>query len=330
MTAKFEMPISKDRKPLHTLLPLNTPLTVYIDPSTICNFSCAFCYNNTEFKKQVDAKIMSWELFTKIVEDLKEFEQKIKMIHMYGYGEPLINKNFPKMVKAIKDANVAEKVGMTTNASLLTHEISDRIIASGLDKIEISIYGMSNEKYMEFSHQNVHFDKIVENIKYLFDNRKNCHIHVKINGDYFTQEEKELFKNIFENSCDSMHIDNAANIWPGIDLNDKIKTETSSVYGKNDTKIAKICPDVFYKLMINSNGNVGVCCVDYLQKVYMGNVKDKSLKEIWNSNELRELRLAHLNENLKQYPICSICNYPSCASTVSVDEYKQELIAKYQ
>jgi len=48
MKAEFRQPYSKDRKPLQELLPLDTPLTMYIDPTDICNFACRFCFNGDE------------------------------------------------------------------------------------------------------------------------------------------------------------------------------------------------------------------------------------------------------------------------------------------
>lgn len=330
MKAEFTVPINKNRKPLHTLLPLKTPLVVYIDPSTLCNFSCEFCYNNTEYKKQVDAKVMDFGLFEKIVRDLKEFESPINVIHLYGYGEPLLNKNFEKMVQTLKSEKVAKSVAVTTNASLLTKERVETIVECGLDKIEISIYGLTNEAYKKFSHQKVNFDDLVQNIKYLYEKKKDCHLHIKINGNYYSEEEKQRFLDLFGNHCDSIFIDTATNIWPAIDIfNGSLVQENRHIY---DMPVSEdtICPDIFYKLMIHSNGNVGLCCVDYLQTINLGNVSNKSLLDIWNSNELNELRLDHLNNNLCDYRFCSICNYPKYAGTIRLNEYKESLVEKYQ
>lgn len=327
MKSKITQPYSKDRKPLHTLLPLRTPLTLYIDPSTLCNFSCAFCYNNIEFKNKVDAKIMDYSLFEKIVNDLKEFEDPIKMLHLYGFGEPLMNKNFAKMVKTLKKSGMVEKVGTTTNASLLTKEKIDEIIDTDIDKIEISIYGLNDEAYMNFSHKQISFKELVSNIKYLYENKKNCHLHVKINGNYYTEKEKNDFVKIFENISDTMYIDTATNIWPGIDLSNTIKIE--HIYGQ-EIQDENICPDVFYKLMIHSNGNVGVCCVDYLQKINLGNVRNKSLKQIWESKALNQMRINHLSHKANCYEVCAVCDCPKYTSTVDLNKHKDELLKCYQ
>ena len=92
MKAQYQAPTSKNRKPLIDLLPLNTPLTMYIDPSSVCNFSCAFCFQaNPSFKKETRIGKMSMDTFENIVDQLGDFEEKIKMIHLHGFGEPLLN-----------------------------------------------------------------------------------------------------------------------------------------------------------------------------------------------------------------------------------------------
>lgn len=68
-----------------------------------------------------------------------------------GNGEPLINPKTPDMVKIAVDNNLADRYELTTNGSLLTHEISDRLLEAGLTRLLISIkkyislLGLKNE-----------------------------------------------------------------------------------------------------------------------------------------------------------------------------------------
>src|SRR5208282_3672047 len=42
------------------------------------------------------------------------------------------------------------------------------------------------------------------------------------------------------------------------------------------------CPSPFYILIIHSDLNVSVCCVDWNKKLVVGNLREQTLKEIWN------------------------------------------------
>ena len=191
----------KNRTKLETVIPLETPFIIFIDPCDKCNFQCKFCpTGNRELMRNTPGRnfgVMEWELYKKIINDLNEFESAVKVIRLYKDGEPLLNPRFVDMVKYAKDSKKCLRVDTTTNASLLTKNISDGIIEAGLDRINISIEGVTNEKYKEFSGCNVEFDKIVENIRYLYENKKNLEMIVKINGDILSEEEKAKFIEIF-------------------------------------------------------------------------------------------------------------------------------------
>ena len=232
MKAEFRQPYSKDRKPLIELLPLTQPITMYIDPSSICNFKCEFCFqSNRDALKSMNLSQMSLETLKIIITQLKEFKNPIKMIHLHGFGEPLLNKYFPQMVSLLKDSNVAQRIATTSNASLLSNNLSNSIIEAGLDQIHFSIYGLEDSAYKTFSHRKISFSKIVENIKYFYQYKTqyadktghNCHIHIKMNKDYFSKDDCQRFLDIFGDYCDSIFLDGVANIWYGIDVSDSLK-----------------------------------------------------------------------------------------------------------
>jgi hypothetical protein len=62
------------RQPLQDLIPLPAPYLLYVDPTSACNFKCAFCPTaDLELLKQVGRKaaVMPMELYRKIIADLK-------------------------------------------------------------------------------------------------------------------------------------------------------------------------------------------------------------------------------------------------------------------
>ena len=61
-----------------------------------CNFRCTFCpTGDYELLKSVSRPlgVMPYELFCKIIDDLKEFPEKLKSLRLYKDGEPFLNKN---------------------------------------------------------------------------------------------------------------------------------------------------------------------------------------------------------------------------------------------
>lgn len=88
--------INKNRHKLQDVLPLKTPYTIFIDLSNFCNFKCEFCATQSKLSNKIEKKIMSYELFKKIIDDLKMFTYKIKILRLSGQGQPSIINIYPK------------------------------------------------------------------------------------------------------------------------------------------------------------------------------------------------------------------------------------------
>lgn len=325
-------PIRSDRKPLHELLPLDQPLRVLIDPSDVCNFRCNFC-----FQSQQDFKgsVMSLDTFRIIVEQIKEFERPINVVHLYGLGEPLVNKNIAIFVKELKENKVAKEVAITSNGSLLTHELSEKLVMAGLDRLSISLNGITDEHFKKNVNANVDFKKLYEEINYFYKIRNKTHLHVKINGECFTEEEKDKFVKMFVDCTDSINIDHVVNVWSGLQLADNngqrmYDFETEELNKDEDSR-KKVCPLMFYEVLIHPDGNVSPCAVDYTyKKQNLGSIFDNSIKKIWNNEILKKIRIQELLGSKNDYCICNTCKYSDCAATVSITSYRDTLVKKYR
>ena len=102
MKAQLKSKLNLEKRiPLQDVIPLQTPFLLYVDPSSACNFRCLFCpsgHKDMINKSVYPRSIMSLDLFNKVIRDLSEFEQPIKVLRMNKIGEPFLNKNLSKMV----------------------------------------------------------------------------------------------------------------------------------------------------------------------------------------------------------------------------------------
>lgn len=323
MSAKYKPPYDVKRRPLQELLPLEKPLALCIDLSDICNFKCDFCFQKY---KQIQGEIMNKELFEKIIGDMEEFNEPFKTVNLYNLGEPLLNQNISLFIRMLKEKKLAEVVQITTNGSLLTQKLSKALVEAGLNRITFSIYGLNDETYKNFSSAQISFQDIKENIQFFYKIRGTCKVHVKIAGNYFDEEQKNMFLDMFNNISDSIYIDNAVNLWPGLTTVGKKGNE--HIYGTLDIE-KRICPQPFYQMIIHSNGLVSPCCADYDRKVIVGDIREQSLKKIWSGKEYQKLRKDILQENLQERIRCKECKFPLFGSTVDITPYKDEILKKY-
>jgi radical SAM protein with 4Fe4S-binding SPASM domain len=319
-----------NRTKLETVIPLDTPLTIFVDPSDACNFKCKFCpTSDRKLMRKVGRplRIMDVELFKKIVNDISEFPNTIRVLRLYKDGEPLINKNLPDMIKYAKDINCADKIDTTTNASLLTHKKAKELIDAGLDRINISIEGVNNEQYKNFSDVKLEYERIVDYVKYFYENKKQCEVLVKINGDTLSEKDKDLFLDTFGNFADKIHIEHIMSCWPNFDLNGVEVNKDFGIYGQ-EIKEVDTCPYVFYSMAINSDGFVSLCFLDWSKKLEIGNVNKQSVREIWTGKKMKQYQKMFLEGRRKQHPFCGDCGQMSHGLPDNIDEFKEKLLEK--
>jgi len=130
---------------------------IQVEPTTRCNFKCAFCP-----RWHLEQGNMDYELF---VEILNKF-QDIRYLQLYGEGEPLLAPNFFSMVKE----SVARRITVSTisNGSLL-HRNVDNVLLSGLNSIHISLESIDNDLFYKIRGGNL--SEILNSLKLLIDGR---------------------------------------------------------------------------------------------------------------------------------------------------------------
>src|SRR6185312_1790612 len=163
----FMLPKAYPREALGDLLPLPNPISMQVDPASLCNFKCSFCPTGDPklIKQSGRAQVfMKFELFEKIVADIATFERPLKVLKLFKDGEPMLNPRFVDMV--------------------------------ALAKREPKIERVTAERYLSFARVRFDYDAFVENVRHLFSIRGDMKLHVKTvaqNLDYALGEDRKFF-----------------------------------------------------------------------------------------------------------------------------------------
>lgn len=321
----------ENRTKLEQVVPLKTPFLVFIDPADVCNFQCKFCpTGNRALIKKINrtSGLMDFNLYKKIIGDLCEFEDPIKVLRLYKDGEPLMHPQLPEMIKYAKDSGCARQIDTTTNGSLLNPDKNIELIEAGLDRIHISLEGLSEEAYKNFAGYRINFKQFVGNIRHFYEHRKNCLVCIKIIGDGLSKTEKDRFFDMFGDISDHIFIEHIAPCWPKFEMVDAIPNQDMGIYGQ-PIKEVEVCPYIFYSTSINSDGNVSLCFLDWSREMIIGDVKSETLKDIWNNETLLKYRKMHLQKNRKSHPICSVCGQLSHCLPDDIDPFADQLLKRF-
>ena len=333
MSAQLKPRINLEgRTPLETVIPLETPFVVFVDPASACNFSCPFCPTGHQDLIKGTGRfqgVMKLPLFRKVIDDLSEFSSPIKVLRLYKDGEPFLNKNLAEMIRYAKASGHVQYIDTTTNGSLLSPERLAPVLEAGLDKINISVDGMNREQYRQFTGFDFDFDQFVSTIKWLHSNKGNCEVLIKIPGDLISEPQRQEFLDTFTPFSDRIFIENFAPCWPEFDVEEHTGVKiTQGIYQQPITP-TDTCPYIFYSISVNADGLVSSCFLDWGRKLLVGDINKKSLRQLWLSDEMNALRLQHLEGKRGKNPVCSQCGQLSHCLPDNIDAHRDALLPKF-
>ena len=194
--------LTAKRAKLQDVIPLDTPFTLLVEASRLCNFRCKFCpqFNQKNFK--LDKNLISLDDFKIIVEQLREFPRPLKKVYMHVAGESTLNPELPAMIKILSESKRAESIELTSNGSLINEELGKKLIDAGLNHLHISVEAMTAEGYKKVAGVKINFEKFVDNIKKFSANRGKCRLSIKIAESSLRDEkDKENFLATFSPLC---------------------------------------------------------------------------------------------------------------------------------
>ena len=87
---------------------------------------------------------MKQEVFERVVKQC--VDGGVRLVHLHGYGEPLIDKQLPERIRYCKEQGIP-RVKIFTNGDLLRGDLAQRILHSGVDEIKISIDGSDSKEF---------------------------------------------------------------------------------------------------------------------------------------------------------------------------------------
>ncbi len=315
--------LKEDRHVLRDVIPLHKPFTLLIEPSNYCNFRCVSCFQSLRQSNYITDHrcLMDLTCFQKIIHQMQTWEgEKLKVLKLSLYGEPFTNPDFCEMLHIARQANIAERIETTTNASLITPKIAEHLVTEGIDYIRVSIYGGNQARYREVTGVDcADIEQIIENLNSIQWWKKRLakerpFLSVKM-LDTFSAENDE-FKTRFAPVADELYLDQPHN-WIASEeksfLDSLYATEEKRTKLKQHQQTAfrarKSCPMPFTTLAVRADGMVSPCCIDWKGATNLESVHQRSLREIWNGAEMYAFQKMQLEGKNQENPSCRDCEF---------------------
>lgn len=143
------------------LRPADPPLSkVYLEPTTDCNLRCRTCMRASWTEP---GGSMEMELYRKLLGDLGRI-RPMPGLSFWGFGEPLLHPHILDMIRLAKRAGAQTE--LVTNGLLLNRRTADSLLSEGLDRLVVSIDGVSAEAHGK-TRSGADLEVVKKNVTYL-------------------------------------------------------------------------------------------------------------------------------------------------------------------
>ncbi len=286
----------KSKNDIYTLTP-PFPREITLDINNRCNHKCYFCANPKI--REYDA--LDLKLAFKLMQEAKE--NGSTDLALQATGEPFMDKRLPEFIKEGKRLKY-DYVYLNTNGALANSKKAQPVIDAGCDSIKFSINAHNREDFKKV-HGYDDFEKVIENLKWIFNYRNKNNIkmgiYVSTVKNSKTDFVAEDIKKVIEENCDKFEFREISNQGGGMmELKETETIKEGNILGslKQDDVMSR-CVYPFNRIVINPHGFVVACTADFHRKLEIGDTTKNSLIDIWNGSTFQYLRQKHLNKKLE-------------------------------
>ncbi len=287
------------------------PHTLSVEPVTHCNLSCPECPVGSHTLSRPSGEI-SFDLYRRI---LDETAGHLSHLILYFQGEPFLASRLYEMISYAKKRKLY--VSTSTNGHFLDDENTGRILAAGLDRMIISLDGVTQESYEKYR-VGGDLDRVIQGVGELIRRRDEGHYgrpYVILQFLLFRHnlaEIPEMKKLAARLGADRLEF-KTAQFYDLSAANSLIPDDPAFARYRREGdryvlkyKLKNRCPRPWNTAVTTWDGKVVPCCFDKNAEYVMGDLTKTSLREIWFSESFDRFR-ARILTSRESVAMCRNC-----------------------
>ncbi len=288
------------------------PISISIEPTTSCNLRCPECPSGLRSFTRPTG-MLKQGLYESIIDQLAP---TLSYLIFYFQGEPFLHTSLLEMVKYASSKKIY--TATSTNAHFLNEEVAMKTVESGLDRLIISIDGTTQETYRSYRIGGK-LDKVIEGTKNILKwkkelNSKTPHVIFQFlvvgPNEHQIEDVKQLAAELGVDevklkTAQIYDYENGSDLIPK-DL--KYSRYRQSENGKYEIKngLSDHCWKMWHSCVITWDGKIVPCCFDKDAHYVLGDLNQKSFKEIWGGEAYNNFRKS-LFQSRSDIEMCRNC-----------------------
>ena len=288
------------------------PCFLSIEPVNVCNLRCPQCPTGMGMYHR-ERRFFDLQLFDRVLEEMGGY---LWCVQFYFQGEPLLCPSLCEMIKRAKEWGIYTIV--STNAQLLEQSTAQALVESGLDKLIISMDGISQKSYSSYR-VGGDINKVLNGMKYVDDYKRHSGIstpHIELQWLVLSTNEDEMSevrRKYREMGANSLSFKTAQ--FYTIPQGDPLMPHNPS-YNRYrrlsdgswviKRRLRNRCWRLWSGAVIDTEGNVRSCCFDKAGAHILGNLYHQTFKAIWHGESAQSFR-EHVLRNRSSIQMCKNC-----------------------
>jgi len=245
---------------------------------------------------------MEMPLYRKVIDEVAGFREPVrsKPIELFHFGESLLHPKIDEMV------GYASKLGLNTvlsvNAPQLTPQMAHRLLARNPFRLIVSLDGHDAATYRALRGPRADYASAVRNLQAVPG------IMAEIGCD------TKVCVRMIRMHANAAQEEDFVRDWRNLGLDVEIRqffpwteSEMADLGEVQKYPPGMPCPFPWEYLVVQWDGTVVPCCRDYNGVNAVGNVRDKTLEEIWNGPGYRAFRNQHRTGDYGANSFCRGC-----------------------
>ena len=282
---------------------------IYLNMTSRCNLNCIYCFAT---ERQENNLKMNFDDYKKVLDSVKNYNPRAEII--FTGGEPLLSENTFAVAEYSKNLRFTNK--LMTNATLIDEKNIEKIILL-FDSVKISLDGSTAEKH-NFYRGRGSYERTLNAIKLLEKFGADFSLAMvvtKNNSDDISEMAKKwggrltfqpLFplgnakdnENLYLSGKEYFDVLKSAGVVPYMDLRNMIK-----FHAANKTVLKCAVGDA--EVSISSSGDVYPCQLLHYEIFKIGNLKENSFDELYNSKKMMLFKM-HTTDCIEKCKDCDL------------------------
>ncbi|MBB4079911.1 radical SAM protein with 4Fe4S-binding SPASM domain [Lewinella aquimaris] len=288
---------------------LDFPNNFQIQTTAYCNAKCSFCpYPVTS--KELAMGNMEEAVFRRIVDEISQYS--VAMVQPFLMADPLMDKRILPRLAYLRQRLPGVRLNITTNGYLLTQKIIDGLVSLNLETIHISSNGIHPDTYRKT--MGIDGLTVLRNVNQLHTalREAGARTEVIVTSILLRETREEIFaaRDYWKSRGITFYMnplnDRAGNL-PETHFEDMLPFDQEFNRKQLIQYDMSGCPALYFYMGILFNGDVVTCCHDWRRSLVLGNVKEKSLHDIWHDAPYRRLRQLSDEGRLCERELCDKC-----------------------